>query len=132
MNGGGNFGDLYPHHQRLREAIVAAFPIGASCSCHKPLYFRVRIVCAVCSPHGPASGLHVFARDRESLTTLPPMGLANCSLHIELRLRSAGDRCGPSEYFFGRPEYDVVHLLRRDIEGGEISLPMEGMPGLTG
>ena len=32
IHGGGNLGDLWPRHQRLRETVIRDFPTGRSCS----------------------------------------------------------------------------------------------------
>ncbi|HTC25154.1 MAG TPA: polysaccharide pyruvyl transferase family protein [Gemmatimonadales bacterium] len=42
LNGGGNFGDLYPHHQELREAVIQAFPRNRIIQLPQSLHFRSR------------------------------------------------------------------------------------------
>lgn len=69
--GGGNFGDLYPHHQRFREAIVAGFPdrriVMAPQSVNYRGSERFEAMRRVYATH---PDLHVMARDRASFGQL--------------------------------------------------------------
>lgn len=68
LNGGGNFGDLYPHHQELREAVLQAFPQNRVIQLPQSLHFRSREAleraARICDTH-PAFILLV--RDQASL-----------------------------------------------------------------
>ncbi len=42
IHGGGNFGDLYPHHHSLREAVVKAFPQNKIIQLPQSIFFKDR------------------------------------------------------------------------------------------
>lgn len=115
-HGGGNFGDIYPRHQRLREAIVRRFP-------HKPVVimpqsiqfgseqamaesaavFRRHPDVAICvrDAHSEAVARHRFT---DKVLLLPDM--AHRLYDAFAPVRDAGYA----------PEDRPFHLLRRDVE----------------
>lgn len=68
--GGGNFGDLFAKHQRLREQVVARFPANPVLQLPQTIRFASRETEAAArrafSPHGR---LKILVRDAESLET---------------------------------------------------------------
>ena len=118
IHGGGNFGDLWHHHQRFREAIIAAFPDRRIIIMPQTVHFvsRERL-------ERSARGmrlhpdLHVMARDQDSLATLRSrMGLSNCYLHIDSAFALQPIVTALLATLAAKPERDVLYLLRRDIE----------------
>jgi exopolysaccharide biosynthesis predicted pyruvyltransferase EpsI/glycosyltransferase involved in cell wall biosynthesis len=123
MQGGGNFGDLYAHHQRLREAIVAAFPDRRIVIMPQTVMFQSDERLAQSSQSMTLHpDLHVMARDQDSFTTLKTrMRLSNCYLHTDSSLALQPVVAKLAEVMDTRPEREVVHLLRRDAETSGIS-----------
>jgi len=68
LHGGGNFGDLYPRHQRLRERIVARHPERRIIVLPQTIHFaspaRFSASAAIMAKH---PDLHIFVRDKRSL-----------------------------------------------------------------
>ena len=77
LHGGGNFGDLYPRHQRLRERVVADFPRHRIVQLPQTLRFESP---AAAGRAGDALAghpdFHVLARDEESARIASDLGLA--------------------------------------------------------
>ena len=120
MQGGGNFGDLYSVHQRMREAIISAFPdrriilMPQSITYRDPA--RQERSAHVLSQH---PDLHTFARDQVSYETLTgPMGLSNCHLHIDSAFALQPIVTSLMESIAAQPERDALYLIRRDHESG--------------
>ena len=80
-SGGGHLGDLYPHHQRLREQAVADFSGHRIVVLPQSVYFRdaacMKSAADIFRRHG---NVHLFLRDRDSLRKAETMGLDN--LHL--------------------------------------------------
>ena len=128
MQGGGNFGDLYPHHQRLREAIIAAFPDRRIVVMPQSVLFkddkRLQYSSRLAAQH---PDLHVIARDRESLEVLASrMRLANCYLHIDAAFALQPIVTRLVEWLRLEPTQDELRLLRRDSEAGGAALELTG------
>lgn len=109
LHGGGNFGDLYPRHQRLRERVLGDFPDRLTVQLPQTIaqageetQARLR---ALASRH---PNLHVLARDE--LT----------SAWFSERLGVAAELCPDSALCLGRrpssPGSGVLYLARRDDE----------------
>ncbi|MCP5368405.1 MAG: polysaccharide pyruvyl transferase family protein, partial [Hyphomicrobiales bacterium] len=68
LHGGGNFGDIYPAHQRFRESVVAAYPGHRVVILPQSIQFQdaasQAASAAVLNGHGD---LHLLVRDRTSL-----------------------------------------------------------------
>jgi pyruvyl transferase EpsO len=74
LHGGGNFGDLWPAHQRFRERIVEAFPDNAVVFLPQTVHFRDRRNLERAAERlNRHRRLTIFVRDRHSLDTLAPM-----------------------------------------------------------
>jgi exopolysaccharide biosynthesis predicted pyruvyltransferase EpsI/glycosyltransferase involved in cell wall biosynthesis len=128
MHGGGNFGDLYDHHQRFREAIVAVFPDRRIVFMPQTVHFvdreRMEQSARRMTLH---PDLHVIARDHDSLVTLrSQMGLANTYLHIDSAFALQPIVTALVNALAAAPERDVVYLLRRDAEAARTVPSDEG------
>lgn len=117
LHGGGNFGDIWAHHQRFRERVIATFPelpiVQLPQSIHYRDEARADATARLIERH-PAFTLLV--RDQASLD------FARARFACESRLvPDAAFQIGPTRP--GRAETDVLALLRTDDEqagrGGE-------------
>ncbi|THD42241.1 MAG: glycosyltransferase [Bradyrhizobium sp.] len=128
MHGGGNFGDLYPHHQRLREAVIGAFPDRRIIVMPQTIHFagreRMEQSARQLKLH---PDLHVMTRDRESLAVASlRMGLPNCQLHIDSAFALQPIVTALLDKLALKPVSDRVYLLRRDFESTASSVLPEG------
>jgi len=141
LHGGGNLGDIWPHHQRFREAMLAAFRDRTIVQLPQSIHFRAvegldRL--AACVDAHP--DFHLYVRDARSLDLArhlscpvalapdsafalgaQPRGASDCDLLMLMRTddeRVAGDR-GPV------PEGAVVLDW---LEDGVLPLWEAGMP----
>lgn len=113
LQGGGNFGDLWPLYQRFRESVIAAFPDHRIIQLPQTLRFRRSETLARAKsvlnrhPH-----LVLLARDPQSLE------LARCEFDARSFL------CPDLAFVIGRlarherPAVDIVALRRGDLEAG--------------
>ena len=112
INGGGNFGDLWPGCQTFREELVSGFPKNPIIQLPQSIHFRatenLERVRAALRGHGD---FVVLVRDVASLKTAQEDLQLEASLcpDMAFALRPAGR----SE----RPERDILWLGREDIEG---------------
>jgi pyruvyl transferase EpsO len=79
-HGGGNFGDLWPHHHNGRERVLGLYPRNRIVVLPQTVYFESRdrschSMERFCS-HG---NCHIFARDKRSLETLQRAGVHHSS-----------------------------------------------------
>jgi pyruvyl transferase EpsO len=118
-HGGGNFGDLYPAHQRFREAIAASFPDRCIIFMPQSVYYQSADSMAhTRSVFGLHRDLHLFVRDQDSLRRLRKAGverhvrLGICtSLFLQPIVDQLVAHCdAPSE--------PSIRLLRSDSEQG--------------
>ena len=118
INGGGNFGDLWPDHQSFRERVVQDFPdnpiIQMPQSMHYSDQSRIEETARIFNGH---RRLHLLWRDRESLETAQRHFNASHSL------------CPDMAFVLGRimsdkiPGYSMVWLSRTDKESGGSQVP---------
>jgi pyruvyl transferase EpsO len=111
IHGGGNFGDLWPSHQRFREEVIAAFPTHKIIQLPQTIYFREQsnLACAksVLNKH---PNLTILVRDLRSLEfarqefTAPSYLCPDMAFAVGLLRRPA------------RPSVDVLWLCRTDLE----------------
>ena len=70
LSGGGNFGDLYPHHQKLREEVLQSFPHNRIIQLPQTLHFRsgetLERAARICDAHADFT---LLVRDQASLAT---------------------------------------------------------------
>jgi len=138
MHGGGNFGDLYIAHQRMREAIISAFPDRRIIMMPQTVTYRdpgrQERSARVLSLH---PDLHLFARDRISYETVTvQLRLSNCYLHIDSAFALQPIVTSLIAEIATQPERDTLYLIRGD---GESGAPFEdsvagvaGMAGMAG
>lgn len=121
IHGGGNFGDIWPHYQALREAVIKAFPERRIVQLPQTIHFNDQAsldhVAATIAAHG---GVLLLVRDRSSYE------LARKAFACEVRLcpdiaLTLGPIRRPVEAW-----HDLVLLLRTDKERAN----HESMPAL--
>ncbi len=112
LSGGGNFGDVYPDEQGLRERILDDFPDRPVVQLPQSVWFRSEAALDAMRRRCERSGRFVMlVRDRRSLD------LARARFAVDVRL--APDMAfGLPDLRLRRqpPAIDVLWLLRRDIE----------------
>lgn len=125
LSGGGNFGDLYPHHQRLREAVIADFPHNPIVQLPQSIYFArsggLEQVARLCDAHRDFTLLvrdhasHDAARRtfRSPVVLCPDMAFGLGAL----------PRRGP-------PDHEVVFIARRDREMRHAGPAPAALPGM--
>jgi len=116
LQGGGNFGDLWLHHQAFREAVVQRFPQHRIVQLPQSLFFvdagRMRQAAQVFASH---PDFHLLVRDTASLELARAMGLPNVVLAPDaasLLQVKAWRSSAP-------PDHDVLVLSRQDQEKRE-------------
>lgn len=112
FSGGGNFGDLYPRHQRMRNEVLKAMPdnpiVLLPMSCAWSDIVDDILVAETVQLFGERSSLLVFARDRRAQ-------------------RSLSDRCGIESVLCpdvahvlvlqaAQHKQEILHLFRKDRE----------------
>ena len=111
LNGGGNFGDLWPPHQRFRESVIEAFPRHRIIQFPQTLQFRRRETLARAkSVFGRHPDFILLARDEPSLEFARREFDARTLLCPDLA-HAIGALRRP-----GRPVVDLVALCRSDSE----------------
>jgi pyruvyl transferase EpsO len=117
LHGGGNFGDLWPAHQVLREAIIQQFPHKRIVMFPQSVHFgdltALDRACRIIRRH---PDLHILLRDRRSLSLLEDRGVANLMLCPDMAHALWGTLSAPG------PSCSLpLYLLRRDKEA--VGLP---------
>ena len=111
LQGGGNLGDLYPHHQDFRERVVRDFPASRIIILPQTIYFRDAAALsrarAIFDAH---RGLTVLVRDQQSLEFARKEFCAT-SLPCPDMAFMLGPLTRPQA-----PDWDVVWLWRNDME----------------
>ncbi len=70
LHGGGNFGDLYPLHQKFRDYVIAAYPRHRIVMLPQTLHFNSPVALAACAEsYGRHPDLHLCLRDEISMRT---------------------------------------------------------------
>jgi pyruvyl transferase EpsO len=122
LRGGGNLGDLWPHHQRLREQVIGDFPDARIVQLSQSIHFRDRN--ALTRSSARFSGhrhLTLLARDAASLA------LAREELGVAATL------CPDMSFALGPlarllpPARDILWLARSDQESASGPLPPLGV-----
>ncbi|MBD7970808.1 polysaccharide pyruvyl transferase family protein [Paenibacillus gallinarum] len=82
LHGGGNFGDLYPNYQGLRERIIQRYPNHRIVILPQTIYFENQSECdksaAIINNH---KDIHLFVRDKVSLE-LAHEKFSSCNLYL--------------------------------------------------
>ena len=124
INGGGNFGDLWPDHQSFRERVVQDFPDNPIVQMPQSMHYRDpgRLEETASKLNGH-SRLHLLWRDRESLDA--------AQKHFNARHSLCPDMAFVLERLVSEkiPEYSMVWLSRTDKESGGNHAPsnLEGI-----
>lgn len=122
LNGGGNFGDLWPDHQTFREDILRRYPDKMVVQLPQSIHYddpaNITRTAEAISGH---RNFHLLVRDHESLDLARRHFACNAVLCPD-----AAFAMGPMDPI-GAPEHDVLLLLRTDKEkvGGDapINIP---------
>jgi len=111
LSGGGNFGDLYPPHQELREEVLQAFPRNRVIQLPQSLHFRSRAAleqaARICDAHPDFT---LLARDQASLAVAERTFRSRVTLCPDLAF------CLESLPRPGRNRQGIVFLKRQDRE----------------
>jgi exopolysaccharide biosynthesis predicted pyruvyltransferase EpsI len=120
LHGGGNFGDLWPKHQRFRERVIEELPGRTIIQLPVSLHFRSET-----AAHRARETLNrherltFLFRDRESLAYARDHYVARSLLCPDTALALTPDRRA-------RPDTDIVMLQRSDKERLERLAPLSG------
>lgn len=115
LHGGGNFGDLYPQHQKIREAMIEHFPNNRIIVLPQTLYFKdeknLEKSAALFRQHNDC---HLLARDERTFETFkqfsPNVYLSPDMAHeLYGTLSTKNNQTGEQLYF-----------LRKDIEASQV------------
>jgi pyruvyl transferase EpsO len=119
LQGGGNFGDLYPHFQNYRERIVSEYPDKKIVILPQTIFFRdqsaLKRSAAVFAKH---RDLKIFVRDNESLQIARKYFCADAELAPDMAHQlwpSIWQRASNAQ----QEKRSPLYLLRQDIEKGE-------------
>ena len=122
INGGGNFGDVWRRHQRLREAVVRDFPDRAIVQLPQTVHFeRPENLAAARQRFDSHVNFTLLVRDHVSLQLV----------HNEFHVRTA--LCPDMAFYLGRIErewradVDILWLRREDRESaaGKVAVPSD-------
>lgn len=125
ISGGGNFGDLYPHHQRLREAVIADFPHNPIVQLPQSIHFSrpggLEQTARTCDAHRDFT---LLVRDHASLALARRAFQSRVVLCPDMAF---GLGALPRR---GRPDHDIVFVARRDREMRYAGPPAASLPGM--
>lgn len=112
IQGGGNFGDLWPDNQDFREAIIAANPASTILQFPQSIHYdNPANLSATARILKPAKHLRLLVRDHESYA------LATQAFDCDVTLcPDMAFALGPLQRL-GAPDLDVLLLMRTDKEG---------------
>lgn len=115
LHGGGNFGDLYPQHQKIREAMVQHFPNNRIIVLPQTLYFKdqenLEKSAALFNQH---KDCHLLARDERS-----EQNFQQFSPNVRLSPDMAHQLYGTLPTKQGNTKQQL-YFLRKDIEASEV------------
>jgi FkbM family methyltransferase len=121
MQGGGNFGDLWPPHHKFREQIIHAYPdkriVIFPQTVHFESPFELEASCEILKQH---PDLHIFLRDNHSLAILLERGVPNLKLCPDMAHALWGKITGPTARHSA-----PLYLLRRDKEKAYLPADIE-------
>ncbi len=119
LHGGGNFGDLWPAHQKFRENIILRYPDKRIVIFPQSVHYADRealdTACAILRSH---DDLHVCVRDSVSHELLVQAGLKNLYLTPD-----TAHALWPVAPVVLEPVRERLLLLRKDKEAAESTLP---------
>lgn len=125
LHGGGNFGDLYPHHQLLREEVIKKFPNNKVVFMPQTVHFksldRMEQSANVINKH---KNLTIFCRDTRSYQILKDNFCDNVILCPDM----AHSLWGVFPVQAGKDILrDTLWMIRKDIEETNLA-SLEGLP----
>ncbi|MBK0002096.1 polysaccharide pyruvyl transferase family protein [Erwinia sp. S38] len=128
LHGGGNFGDLYGHHQRLREQVVLDFPNHKVVYLPQTVHFKdpeeQRKSASIISQH---KNLTIFCRDTRSQQILKEQFCDNVFLCPDMAHSLWG--VFPTQVKENIKK-DTLWMIRKDIEETNLS-SLEGKPDIS-
>lgn len=120
FHGGGSFGDVWPHHQKLREALLERYSGVKAIVFPQSIQFGDRRkydeAAKLCGRHG---NLTIFVRDQESLEFLAASGVPGEILPDMAHELWENAAFFPFPYTIGTGE---LQQTRIDLEGGAVKL----------
>ena len=123
LHGGGNFGDIWPVHQRFREMVLEKYPNRPIVQLPQSIHFddpgNLERAARVINGH---PNFTLLVRDRRSFD------LATAAFTCPVVLCPDMAFCLGSQRRHGRPELDVLLLLRGDKEARTLRMPTEELP----
>ncbi|MDH4042502.1 MAG: polysaccharide pyruvyl transferase family protein [Gammaproteobacteria bacterium] len=131
FTGGGNLGDLWPRHQKLREAIIRAFPDNKIIQLPQTIWFEKQVNLARArAAFNSHSDLTILVRDQRSRDLAQSEFRATALLCPDMAFALG------SLPRSGDPDRDFLCLLRQDIESisttsGTAVLKSESVDWLT-
>ncbi|WP_330701553.1 polysaccharide pyruvyl transferase family protein [Novosphingobium resinovorum] len=127
FHGGGNFGDIYPHFQQLRERIIAAFPENRVVIMPQTVHFDDKAEldrsCRAIASH-PA--ITLFVRDRHSLAIVKPYFGERARLVPDIAHQLWPSLWEDVAQEAGNASSEPLLLLRRDAEQAAIPAAIAG------
>ncbi|CAI6087121.1 polysaccharide pyruvyl transferase family protein [Cohnella sp. JJ-181] len=127
LQGGGNFGDLYPVHQKLRERVVASYPKHRVVILPQTIYYKdpreLDRTADILNRHGD---VHLYVRDTLSLE-LARGKFGRCGVYLSPDMaHQLWPIRGNAE-----PERELLRFLRTDVEktAGQERLAEDGASG---
>lgn len=115
LHGGGNFGDLYPQHQKIREEMIKHFPHNRIIVLPQTLYFKdeknLEKSAALFNQH---KDCHLLARDERTAESFKKF-----SQHVALSPDMAHELYGTLPTKQGN-QGEQLYFLRKDIEASEV------------
>lgn len=125
LHGGGNFGDIYPHFQRFREAIVRRFATHRIVIMPQTVHFADRrgmeMSCRLFAEH---PDLTLFVRDRRSLALMEPYLGQRAKLMPDMAHQLWPGLLKEVREKPALPCADPLFLIRRDVEEGAVAAPL--------
>jgi pyruvyl transferase EpsO len=116
FQGGGNLGDLWPRHQKLREKIIQQYPLKRIVVLPQSVHFTdVQQLNEACSVFRTHPDLHIFVRDRNSLSLLQDRDVRNVKLCPDMAHALWGRLSATPP-----TKPDPLYLLRRDKEAAHL------------
>jgi len=124
LQGGGNFGDLYPVHQKLRERVVAGYPNNRVVILPQTIHYKdVREFDRTADILNRHKDVHLFVRDTLSLEMAKDK-FKRCGVYLspDMAHQLWPIRGG------GEPARELLRFMRTDIEktAGQDGLTFEG------
>ena len=115
LHGGGNFGDLYPQHQKIRETVVQTFPNNRVIVLPQTLFYKSKETLEKSATlFAQHSDCHLLARDERTAKTFEQF-----STNVYLSPDMAHELYGtlPTK---NTQSGNALYFLRKDIEASDI------------